>query len=113
MKVEREIAGFTLPFAAGILLISLAGNHFFSSHHAWASVSLGACSAMLMHCIHPSRKNIGTIGRAFLIGGLALCLGIFCAECGKILSVSSLDSELIIHAERYGKVLQLILKKIR
>ena len=106
MKVEREIAGFTLPFAAGILLISLAGNHFFSSHHVWASASLGACSVMLMHCVHPSRKNIGTIGRAFLIGGLALCLGIFCGECGKILSVSSLDSGLLIHAERYGKLLQ-------
>jgi competence protein ComEC len=106
MKVEREIAGFTLPFAAGILLISLAGNHFFSSHHAWASASLGACSVMLMYCIHPSHKNIGTIGRAILIGGLALCLGIFCGECGKILSVSSLDRELTIHAERYGKLLQ-------
>jgi competence protein ComEC len=106
MKVEREIAGFTLPFAAGILLISLAGNHFFSSHHAWASASLAACSVLLIHCIHPSRKNIGTIGRGFLIGGLALCLGIFCGECGKILSVSSLDSELTIHAERYGKLLQ-------
>ena len=106
MKVEREIAGFTLPFAAGILLISLAGNHFFSSHHVWASASLGACSVMLMYCIHPSRKNIGTIGRAFLIGGLALCLGIFCGECGKILSVSSLDSALFIHAQRYGKLLQ-------
>jgi competence protein ComEC len=106
MKVEREIAGFTLPFAAGILLISLAGNHFFSSHHVWASASLAACSVLLIHCIHPSRKNIGTIGRGFLIGGLALCLGIFCGECGKILSVSSLDSALLIHAQRYGKLLQ-------
>jgi competence protein ComEC len=61
---------------------------------------------MLMYCIHPSHKNIGTIGRAILIGGLALCLGIFCGECGKILSVSSLDSKLTIHAERYGKLLQ-------
>ena len=106
MKVEREIAGFTLPFAAGILLVSLVGNHFFSAHHALATASLGAVSAMLIYCLHPSHKNLDTIGRAILIGGIALGLGIFCGECGKILSISSLDSALLIHVQRYGKLLQ-------
>ena len=106
MKVEREIAGFTLPFAAGIFLVSLVGNRFFSTHHALATASLGAVSAMLIYCLHPSHKNLDTIGRAILIGGIALCLGIFCGECGKILSISSLDSALLIHVQRYGKLLQ-------
>ena len=106
MKVEREIAGFTLPFAAGILLISLAGNHFYSSHHVWASVSLGACMVMLIWFMHPSHKNIGTIGRVLIIGGLALCLGIFCGECGKILSVSSSEGEFMQRAKEFGAMMQ-------
>lgn len=106
MKVEREIAGFTLPFAAGILLISLAGNHFYSSHHVWASVSLGACMVMLIWLMHPSHKNIGTIGRVLIIGGLALCLGIFCGECGNILSISSLEGEFMRRAKEFGSMMQ-------
>ncbi|MBR5301056.1 MAG: ComEC/Rec2 family competence protein [Bacteroidales bacterium] len=106
MKVEREIAGFTLPFAAGILLVSLAGNHFYSSHHVLASISFGAIAVMLIYCLYPSHKNLDTIGRAILIGGLALCLGIFCGECGEILSVSSLNGTSAIWFKGYGESMQ-------
>ena len=106
MKVEREIAGFTLPFAAGILLISLAGNHFFSSHHAWASASLGACIFLLLYCMHPSHKSLGTAGRAAIVGALALCLGIFCMACGEISSVSDLNGFLTSRAEEFGRLMQ-------
>ena len=106
MKVEREIAGFTLPFAAGILLVSLAGNHFFSSHHAWASASLGACIFLLLCCMHPSHKSLGAAGRAAIIGVLALCLGIFCRACGEMASVSDLDGFLMQRAEEFGGFMQ-------
>ena len=106
MKVEREIAGFTLPFAAGILLVSLAGNHFFSGQHVLASTSFGALAAMLIYCLHPSHKTLNTIGRAILIGCLALCLGISCGECGKILSISSLNEMTAIRIKGYGEMMQ-------
>ena len=106
MKVEREIAGFTLPFAAGILIISLVGNHIFSTHHVLATISFGAVSAMLIYTMHPSRKKLGTIGRTILTGGMALWLGILCMECQEILSVSSSGGHLTARVERYGIMMQ-------
>ena len=106
MKVEREIAGFTLPFAAGILMFSLAGNHFFSIQYALASISLEACASLLLCCLHPSHKNLGTIGRAIVIGVLALCLGIFCRACREISAVSDLEGIFMHEAEKYGRLMQ-------
>ena len=72
MKVEREIAGFSLPFAAGVALATYAGSSY-DIHIINASVSLTAVSAALSLVMHPAGRRISHSWTA--IAFLALLLG--------------------------------------
>ena len=89
MKVEREIAGFSLPFAAGVALATYAGSSSYDIHIINASVSLTAVSAALSLAMHPAGRRISHSWTA--IAFLALLLGGFCGECGKLLWISAID----------------------
>ena len=66
MKVEREIAGFSLPFAAGVALATYAGPSSYDIHIIIASVSLTAVSAALSLAIHLTRKERRDSGAPFI-----------------------------------------------
>ena len=102
MTVEREIAGFSLPFAAGVLISVLAGSSEIDNHMAIASVSLTVATALLASLIQPSIRHRSGLLPYVLITVLALCLGGFCGCTGSMLSWSRTDGRLIILAERCG-----------
>ena len=57
MIVEREIAGFVLPFTVGIIAQSALSSAFLASSAAPATVSLFLASAPVFLLIHPSHQR--------------------------------------------------------
>lgn len=90
MKVEREIAGFSLPFAAGVALATYTGTSSYDIQILNASASLTAVSAALSVVMHPAGRRISHSWPA--VAFIAFFLGGFCGECGKLLRVSAIGS---------------------
>ena len=107
MKVEREIAGFSLPFAAGVFMSILAGSHLQSTHHTDVSVSLAAASLLLAVLMHPSRRRLAPALLIMLVAALFFCTGCFCGTCGKILSVSASEGRFMMWARSWGSMMQM------
>lgn len=106
MTVEREIAGFSLPFAAGTAFIFLAGISDNDMLTANAAVSVTAVSACLIPLMHGSWKKHGTWFSWGMICTLTFCLGCFCGACGKILEISVTESIISSHACKLGARMQ-------
>ncbi len=106
MKVERETAGFALPFTAGVLLAAYTGYGIYSHHFTGsfiASVILLVCISALMH---PERKSFKTRTVWILITGAAFMSGVLCALTAEHIAVSSIKSDLILLAEGLGSRMQ-------
>ena len=87
MKVERDIAGMALPFAAGVAASVWAGEiicfqPLFSS--ATASLTL-LCSFLLL--VHPNRRNFDPITLQTVIFILFVSCGILCGIRAHIVTV--------------------------
>ena len=100
MKVEREIAGFALPFTAGVILATCS-NYGIYDIQAFSPISVLAATSILM-LMHPSRHHLPTYAIWLLIGTAALSAGLVCGHTAVHISVSTMKSELSLMAEGYG-----------
>ena len=105
MNVERDIAGFALPFAAGVLVTAYAGAIFcgYSSYVHFIALLGIFCSAMVLlqrriHDFHPS----------FIYSLIAVAaLGCGALSAATAISMSDMPlSGLEIHCRRFGLAMQ-------
>lgn len=78
MEVEREFAGFALPFAAGVAASVLTAEHHHVHLSISASVSMAFAAICLLALIHPCRKQLSdkTISLAVILA--AFFSGMLC-----------------------------------
>lgn len=93
MEVERDFAGFTLPFAAGVALSVLTAEHHHVHLSISASVSMTIAVTCLLALIHPCRKQLTDKTISLLIILAAAFSGMLCGytslltEPGRIRSI--------------------------
>lgn len=110
MRVEREIAGFALPFAAGVLITAYAEKSFCTDSQAVSYIALTA-AVIVLPFLH-FRERIGCRGRWrdfaiwLSIGLVAFGLGALSAATGISLSLDWPLSQLEFLAGRFGNGLQ-------
>lgn len=111
MKVERETAGFALPFAAGVLLAVYSGYWIrTSTFHAPAVFSAAAVS--LVFLMHPLRKKYSPGLQWVLVGLAALTAGMVCGITAAHISVGAISSRVEIWAEGWGLKMQEAIDRI-
>ena len=108
MKVERETAGFALPFTAGVLLAAYSGLSILSSYlHAPAAAILvtAGASGLLMN---PARRQMGRHWQWLLVGIAALGAGMICGFTSTLTAYGNygIFSQLAAHAEGWGLRMQ-------
>ena len=84
MRVERETAGFALPFTAGVLLAVYSGYHPGASHQAAYLAAFITVSLALILLMHPSRRKM-----SFVLPWLLTCLAAL--GTGMICGFTSVD----------------------
>ena len=110
MRVEREIAGFALPFAAGVLITAYAEKSFCTDSQAVSYIALTA-AVIVLPFLH-FRERICCRGRWrdfaiwLSIGLVAFGLGALSAATGISLSLDWPLSQLEFLAGRFGNGLQ-------
>jgi competence protein ComEC len=111
MKVERETAGFALPFAAGVLLAVYSGYWIRTSTvHTPAVFSAAAVS--LAFLMHPLRKKYSPGLQWVLVGLAALTAGMVCGITAAHISVGTVSSRVEIWAEGWGLKMQEAIDRI-
>lgn len=108
MKVERETAGFALPFAAGVLLAAYSGLSILSSGFhipAAAFIVTAAATGLLMH---PVRRQVGRHWQWLFIGIATLGTGMVCGWTSTLTGYGNygIFSQVADHAERWGVWMQ-------
>lgn len=105
MTVERDIAGFALPFASGVFAAIYSGASLHGSM-AGASVSLTVSLILTITMMLPTaRKADGRLFRCIIVA-TALSTGIFCGFNSEILRISNIGSMMVSWAEAYGEKMQ-------
>ena len=96
MIAEREIAGFVLPFVAGIMTATLLSNPFFSFSIVPATASVILTFAfifILIHPLHHSWKQSVIVASVILS---AVGCGLFTGFTNKFLSISQIHNTSMI-----------------
>lgn len=106
MRVERETAGFALPFTAGVLLAAYSGISLSGMDTTSPAAALAVTAICLFSLIHPSRKTFRTSTLCLLTGTVAFSSGMLCAFTSSHISVSLSDGDFIIWAESLGRRMQ-------
>ncbi len=105
MKVERETAGFALPFMAGVLLAAYSGyciqTSGFMAPAAFIVIALSSGLAA-----HQARKKLSIHLQWLLIGSAALSAGILCGFTSAHVSIATVSSGFSSWAEGWGLKMQ-------
>lgn len=112
MKVERETAGFALPFTAGVLMAVYSGAGISSGHIYSPIAALILVVICLYALIHPSGRSSGRAVLTILTGAAALGAGMVCGFTADSLSISAMRSDISIYAEEYGATMQAAIDRI-
>ena len=89
MKVEREIAGFALPFAAGVLLASLQD---IVPYHILSAVTMVLCTCAAGFGTQIRAHKIPAFAGWTVLIILALCCGIFCFSNAFLIETGSVGT---------------------
>lgn len=89
MTAEREIAGFTVPFAIGAISITLSTSINYTSLHLPAALSLLMAILPLLCLLHPNRREWHSLSVLALIIMAAAGCGFLIGFTHRITSVSS------------------------
>ncbi len=103
MTVERDFAGFVLPFAAGILLST--GSALIKYQHlpAASTLSLLLTSMILMFMFNPSwRAGLWAGMDRIMIAGLGICAGLFMGCSSLMMDISSYETAFGLRAAGFG-----------
>lgn len=110
MKVEREIAGFALPFAAGVLITAYAEKSFCMDSQTVSQLAFTSAAIALACLSFRERIACSTRWRDFAIW-MPVCLGAFCggalsAATGISLRTDWPSSQFGLLAGRFGNGMQ-------
>lgn len=90
MEVERDMAGFTLPFAAGVATVMLFSGTFCAHPHLYSTLSYGFILLSLSFLLHPCHTSFSPRQLRIAAGMSLACCGILCGMSGEILSVGTM-----------------------
>lgn len=111
MKVEREIAGFALPFAAGVIVTAYAGKSFCSGFHIISVYAFAAISIALI-CLSSRRSRKDLAIEALICAGAIGC-GALSAAAGLSADINPPASRLESLAEDFGSGMQRAIEAIK
>lgn len=106
MTVERETAGFALPFLAGVLLATWTGFSLKPSYTIQTTAAFAAAATALALLMHPSRNRLSPSIVWILIGVTALSAGMVCGFTSVHLSIGHKESDIVLLLEGSGRKLQ-------
>lgn len=75
MRVERDIAGIALPFAAGVALAAWSGAFVCARPHLWAALFISILLTSSVYLLHPVHRTASDLS---VRSAICLCL----ASCG-------------------------------
>ena len=110
MKVERETAGFALPFTAGVLLAAYSGYVLFNTYTFCPAGALLILSTFAL--LHPSRRSLHPHIVRLLIGTAALSAGMTSGFTFLHISAGATESQLSLMAEGFGARMQEAIDRI-
>ena len=111
MNVERDMAGFTLPFAVGAFVAAYAGHLLHTGNLSHITLSLAVTSVLTALLLHPVHKKFRPACIWLIIGGLGIAAGMFRSFHGSVAAVSSLPWQ-VAAAEEFGEALRGAVDKI-
>lgn len=87
MKVEREIAGITLPFVIGVAYTSWYGSVICTHPYLSSALVFSIISVLVTLLMHPSCRHFQTRNLKFIIGLCMAICGISCVLTSDILEI--------------------------
>ena len=111
MNVERDMAGFTLPFAVGAFVAAYAGHLLHTGNLSHITLSLAVTSVLTALLLHPVHKKFRPACIWLIIEGLGIAAGMFTSFHGSVAAVSSLPWQ-VAAAEEFGEALRGAVDKI-
>ena len=105
MNVERDIVGFTLPFAVGAFVAAYAGHFLHTENLSHTTISLTVTSALTALLLHPAHKKFRSAYVWLIIGSLGLAAGMFTSFHGNVAALSSMPWR-VAAAEEFGEALR-------
>ncbi len=102
MTVEREFAGFVLPFATGIFLTTGPSLIRLALHPSLCMAPLALTAAFLLCMMHPYRRRISLKSSYFLLAMIGLAAGTFTGLTSSLAAISSNGSPLVGWASGFG-----------
>ena len=104
MKVEREIAGITVPFAVGVAFTSWYGHSILSFHSLFSTLALLAASVLALVLLHPGHRSLRPLDIKIIASLCMAFCGILCVLTHDIVSVGQApSSEVIGHIRALGQ----------
>ena len=102
MNVERDIAGFALPFAAGAFIAAYAGHLLHTENLSHITVALTVTLGLTAVLLHPVHRKFAPAYIWLIIGCLGISLGMFTYFHGSVAAVSSMPWR-VAAAEEFGE----------
>ena len=93
MRVEREIAGFAFPFAAGVFAAVLSGSSPCIIKPTYHTIALAGTLLSALLLLHPLRRNWDTRFQWCIISCCALACGAFIGISGIEMGISAVGSD--------------------
>lgn len=112
MTVEREIAGFALPFASGVFASVYAGSDLHGSCSIYAAVALTAATVLSLIILHPVVRHADSRMVRSLIAAAALSAGMFCGFNTEIIFISSITETSASYARKACAAMQAAIDRI-
>ncbi|MEE0236988.1 MAG: ComEC/Rec2 family competence protein [Bacteroidales bacterium] len=112
MKVERETAGFALPFTAGVLLAVYSGYCIRQSLSPLPAIAFIAAALSLALLMHPARRRYDVHLQWASVGLAALSAGMVCGFTSIHISAASVVSDFGLWAQGWGSRMQEAIDRI-
>lgn len=100
MKVEKEIAGITLPFVAGVAFMSWYGCSACQCPGLSSALTFTMISLLTLTLLHPSSRHISARNTKLMIGLCMAFCGMSCVLTSDILAIGQNSSGSIIGSIR-------------
>ncbi len=105
MKVEREIAGIAVPFAAGVAFMSWYGNFILPCQALASALTFLIIAALVITLLHPNHKSFTSLKIRIMAGLCMVLCGILCVITSDITSVGrTIPGSIMEHIRSLGLV---------
>ena len=90
MRVERDIAGFAIPFASGAFIAAYTGRLLYAGNLTHITISLAVTLGLTALLMHPVRHRLAVPHIWVLIVLTGVAAGLFTGFHGKVAAISSI-----------------------